>query len=164
MKSTAYPRHITRPDGATLIVYDHKQHSAHMGTPFGPDGKPVDPNAPKFPEPPTLEEVMAAGYPESVAIKIVELEQAKADYGIVPYGDSPRPGDFGGRVASAPPAPEPNPSQNVTYPCGCSASGSGPEPLPNYCPEHGVVPDPEPEELPQPLPDEDLDPLGLRGE
>ncbi len=84
--SKFYPRSITRPDGANVVVNDHLQHSAHMGEPFGPDAQPLK----KRPQPPSLEEVLGAGYSIAAAERIVKEERLKADQGIAPYGDRPR--------------------------------------------------------------------------
>lgn len=83
MASKYYPRHITRPDGALILVHDHHQHSAHMGQKFGPDAEPAK-------MPPSLQEILAAGYSQEASESIFRTEQAKAEQGIEPYGDKPQ--------------------------------------------------------------------------
>lgn len=99
MSNPHYPRHILRPDGATIIVQDHHQHSAHMGRKFGPDAQPIE----ERPMPPTLEEILAAetGYSQEAAQQIFATQRAMFEQGIEPYGDKPE-SDF------LPPVTDPN--------------------------------------------------------
>lgn len=74
-----YPRHVKDSEGRVIEAKDHIQHGRIIGKKVREDATIV--------EPPTLETVMAAGYPGHVAEKIVAQEQEKAAKGYKPYGD-----------------------------------------------------------------------------
>ena len=94
---TARPLNCPRCHGTwfvprRMIVRDHKHHSAIVGYEVDEKGEKVRP------KPPTVEEVMKAGYPQEVAEKIAQKEAYNALQGYEPYGDKPVP---------KPAAPEP---------------------------------------------------------
>jgi hypothetical protein len=57
---------------------------------------PAGPAVVSYPEPPTLEQVMAAGYKKPAADKIVATELKKAAAGVFPYGPTADPKYWGG--------------------------------------------------------------------
>lgn len=71
-----YPRWITLPSGDKAIVQNHIHHSALAGIEYDADAQPVQKRLP-----PTIEEVLAAGYTQEGAERIVAAEQLKADQG-----------------------------------------------------------------------------------
>lgn len=78
-----YPRFVKFPDGESRVVKDHHAHGKAIGRKVLEDATVV--------EPPTLETVIAAGYPGAVAAKIVAQEQEKFEKGYKPYGDNEPP-------------------------------------------------------------------------
>ncbi len=94
-----YPRWVTPPDGSPRkIVQSAAEETAITGVLMGEDGKPVDLKGNL--KPPTIDEVLAAGYPLEAAAKIVEREQHMYEAGESPYG----PGSQAG-TAPIPPKP-----------------------------------------------------------
>jgi hypothetical protein len=85
MSKQLWPRWITTPAGNTMIVPNHQTMSAFMGEEYDENAELVV----KRPEPPTLAEVLAAGYGENVAMRIVAREHAKQQQGVEPYGQKP---------------------------------------------------------------------------
>lgn len=74
-----YPRWVEYPDGVKRLVQDHTRHGEAIGKKVLEDATIV--------EPPSLQEVIDAGYAPDVAEKIVAQEKAKFDKGYKPYGD-----------------------------------------------------------------------------
>jgi hypothetical protein len=83
----AYPKWVhSKLLGKRLVVSNSVEEEHHTGVPMNEDGTPAVAESEK-PMPPTLEIVMAAGYPKEAAEKIVEEEDGKARRGEKPYGD-----------------------------------------------------------------------------
>ena|ERR1700722_5193111 len=92
----AYPKYIRKSivTGRDVTVANSVEEEYHTGVLMNEDGTPLevgpDEEAPLqvgAPKPPTLQEVMAAGYAKEVAEKIVDEEAGKARRGEKPYGD-----------------------------------------------------------------------------
>lgn len=84
---------VPKDGGPAVLVHNHEQEERVTGQKMNPDGTPVDYPVLDKPKPPTLEEVLAAGYSKEVAEKIVDEEAWKARNGYKPYGglDMPVP-------------------------------------------------------------------------
>lgn len=76
-----YPKWVNAPHGR-MIVQNAEHHAQVTGGKVLPDGTVAEP-----PKPPTLEEVLKAGYEEPRASQIVAEEQEKFEKGHRPYGD-----------------------------------------------------------------------------
>ena len=87
----AYPRWVTGLDGVRKIVQNHEHEERETGIRMCPDGTPwIDPELENL-RPPTLQEVIAAGYKHEVAEKIVDEENYKFKAGYPPYGTNQPP-------------------------------------------------------------------------
>lgn len=87
-----YPKAVTLQDGRVVTVTDCVQHSNVTGKPYGEDGQPiVEEPAVEETRPPTMEEILQAGYHQEVADKIFEEENRAHAAGEKPYGDKERP-------------------------------------------------------------------------
>jgi hypothetical protein len=85
----AYPRWVTALDGSRIIVQNAHGETVATGRLMNEDGTEADQG--DKPKPPTLEEVIKAGYKEDAARKIVADEQLKFSKGLPPYGEVPEP-------------------------------------------------------------------------
>lgn len=96
----AYPKHGKDPLGNKCIFQSAAHESAVTGIPMNEDGTPVDSDDPPPGDarPPTLIEVMKAGYAPDVAALMVAEEERKHLAGEKPYGD---------KEVTFPPDPEP---------------------------------------------------------
>lgn len=80
-----YPRWVSPAiGGERVLVHNHTHEESVTLIPMNPDGSVAEDPRPK---PPTLEEVLAAGYEQKAAELIVAEEEEKAAKGIKPYGD-----------------------------------------------------------------------------
>ncbi len=82
MRKQYYPRHVLCPDGAIRIVPNREQHEAHVGYAVNEDGTPKS----IYATPPTMEEILNAGYSQKAAESIFVREQAAAAAGLKAYG------------------------------------------------------------------------------
>jgi hypothetical protein len=79
-----YPRVVESSTGHLVTVRDHKHEEQITGMPMNEDGSFADP----APVPPTLQEVLAAGYLGEAAQRIVDEEREKFEKGYAPYGNN----------------------------------------------------------------------------
>jgi len=103
-----YPKWIDSPHGR-MIVHSPLQHSQMIGKEVDAQGNVIE-----EPKPPTLDEVLAAGYKEPAASQIVAEEQEKFEKGYKPYGN----------VEPPPPPVEPPPAEPAADPLQSTADPS----------------------------------------
>ncbi len=92
----AYPKMITCSDGGRRVVQDCLEHEKFTGTKWNEDGTPFENEDPSGP--PSLAQVLKAGYEPLAAANIVKHEAMRHARGYPPYGTNVEP-KVGDRVS-----------------------------------------------------------------